>query len=261
MGVIGLEYFKIRRKGIWLMMVLFLSVELLWVAMSISLSISRNPGHAVWESILFSTASMNGLFMPILSAIIVSRICDMEHKGATWKMLSATNVGRGKLYGAKFLCAASLLAAGLLVQVAFLAALGVLKGFPGAPPAGLLASFAAGSFAATLAVAALQQWLSLGICNQAFALCAGMLGGFIGMTAGLFPAAARRIFIWSYYVDLSPVAYEFVEPTGSGSLGAGGSSGSFFTQQPLSVGLLAIALGVAGLLYFAGSLHVSRQDR
>ena len=30
-------------------------------------------------------ATMNGLFLPILAAVIASRICDMEHRGNTWR--------------------------------------------------------------------------------------------------------------------------------------------------------------------------------
>jgi hypothetical protein len=99
-----------------------------------------------------------------------------------------------------------------------------------------------------LAVAALQQRISLGIKNQAFALCLGMLGGFAGMTAGLFPAAVRRLLIWSYYMDLSPVAYQY-----------GDNSGTYLIQHA-GFGAVAAALIMAILFYAAGSLTVTRQE-
>ena len=74
-----------------MMLTLFLVVEMLWAFLAMGQSIASNPDQAVWESVFFTISFMNGLFMPIISAIIVSRICDMEHKGATWKMLVATN--------------------------------------------------------------------------------------------------------------------------------------------------------------------------
>lgn len=246
--ILGLEYFKIRRKKIWIMMILFLVVEMLWAFMSISLSITRNPDHAVWESVIFSISSMNGLFTPIISAIIVSRICDMEHKGDTWKMLVSTNVSRGHLYAAKYICANSLLLYGILVQTVLMIVFGLIKDFPRAPPMALLIHFIGGTLLTTLAVTALQQWISLAIKNQAFALCLGMLGGFIGMTAGLFPAAARHIFIWSYYMDLSPVTYLYANSSGT------------FMAQPVGFGIVMTALMMTVLFYIAGSSHVTRQE-
>ncbi|MEH7456405.1 ABC transporter permease [Bacillus sp. JJ1127] len=246
--ILGLEYFKIRRKKIWIMIISFLVVEMLWAFISISRSIASNLDNAVWESVIFTISSMNGLFMPIISAIVVSRICDMEHKGATWKMLVATNVGRGHLYAVKYICAYSLLLYGIFAQVVFMIVYGLIKDFPGAPPIELLIRFIGGTLLATLAVTALQQWISFAIKNQAFALCLGMLGGFIGTTAGLFPAATRHIFIWSYYLDLSPVTYLYAE------------SSSTYMVQPVSSGIVVAALIMTVLFYIAGSIHVTRQE-
>ncbi|WP_079912725.1 ABC transporter permease [Paenibacillus sp. 32352] len=245
---VGLEYFKIRRKKIGVMIILFLAAELLWVLMATSVSIARNQEHAVWESVFFSISSMNGLFMPIISAIVASRICDMEHKGGTWTMLAAANVSRGHLYAAKYVCANSLLLYGILAQTVFILVFGLIKGFPGGFPIDLLIRFVGGTMLATLAVTALQQWISWVVRNQTFALCLGMLGGFIGMTAGLFPAAARHWFIWSYYLDLSPVTYRYAEASGT------------YMEQPLVSGLALAALLMAILFYIAGNTHANRQE-
>ncbi|MHA7967437.1 ABC transporter permease [Paenibacillus sp. CAU 1782] len=247
-NALRLEFFKIRRKKIGLMLLMFLTVEWLWVFLSVSRAIAKNPDQAAWEAAIFSISSMNGLFMPILTAIIISRICDMEHKGATWKMLLSTNVKRSRLYGAKFACATVLLLLGTLIQCLFILLLGVMKGFEGSLPLELLMRFAGGSMLTGLAVSSLQQWISLGIKNQAFALCLGMLGGFAGMTAGLFPAAFRVMLIWSYYMDLSPVAYRYGE-----------NSGSYLIQYP-GFGVAAAALIMAVLFYAMGSLTVTRQE-
>ncbi|MOA16046.1 ABC-2 family transporter protein [compost metagenome] len=221
---------------------------MLWAFMSISRSIANNPDQAIWESVVFSVSSMNGFFMPIISAIVVSRICDMEHKGATWKMLVATNVSRGRLYAVKYICANSLLLYGILVQAIFMLVFGLVKDFPGAPPIEILIRFIGGTLLTTLAVTALQQWISMAIKNQAFALCLGMLGGFIGMTAGLFPAAVRHMFIWSYYLDLSPVTYLYAESSGT------------YTTQLVGPGIVMAALGMAVLFFIAGNLRVTRQE-
>lgn len=248
MKALSLEYFKIRRKKIWVMLTLFLAAEMIWASMSMSISISRSAANASWEALIFSIASMNGLFLPIISAIVVSRICDMEHKGNTWKMLMTTNTGRNHVYTAKYICANSLILYGIIAQAVFIVGFGLSKNIPGPLPLSLLMQFAAGTLLTTLAITALQQWLSLTVRNQAFALCLGMLGGFIGTTSGLFPAGIRHLFIWSYYMDLNPVTYIY-----------SASSGTYVSGM-LPVGLLIAALLMAAIFYFAGNIHASRQE-
>lgn len=244
---LGLEYFKIRHKKIGLMLTLFVLVEILWASMTIQRSLDSNPNHAVWESVIFGISSLNGLFMPIISAIVVSRICDMEHKGSTWKMFVATNVNRGHLYAAKYLCTNSLLLCGILAQTLLMILFGLLKDL-GVPSLAMLSQFILGTLLTTLAITALQQWISLAIQNQTFALCLGMLGGFIGMTAGLFPATYRHIFIWSYYLELSPVMYHYTESSG------------IYMAQPVNTGFAVAALIMTFLFYIAGAIHVTRQE-
>ncbi|WFA83753.1 ABC transporter permease [Paenibacillus amylolyticus] len=248
MKALSLEYFKIRRKKIWVMLSLFLAAEMIWASMSMSISISRSAANASWEALIFSIASMNGLFLPIISAIVVSRICDMEHKGNTWKMLMTTNTGRNHVYTAKYICANSLILYGILAQAVFIVGFGLSKNISGPLPLSLLVQFAIGTMLTTLAITALQQWLSLTVRNQAFALCLGMLGGFIGTTSGLFPAGVRHLFIWSYYMDLNPVTYIY-----------SASSGTYVSGM-LPVGLFLAALLMAAIFYFAGNIHASRQE-
>lgn len=230
------------------MLSLFLAAEMIWASMSMSISISRSAANASWEALIFSIASMNGLFLPIISAIVVSRICDMEHKGNTWKMLMTTNIGRNHVYTAKYICANSLILYGILAQAVFIVGFGLSKNISGPLPFSLLVQFVIGTLLTTLAITALQQWLSLTVRNQAFALCLGMLGGFIGTTSGLFPAGVRHLFIWSYYMDLNPVTYIYSATSGT------------YVSGMLPVGLFLAALLMAAIFYFAGNIHASRKE-
>ena len=246
--ILRLEFFKIRRKKLGIMIALFVAVEMLWAFMSLSRYIDRNPDHAVWESVLFTVSSMNGLFMPIVSAVVVSRICDMEHKGATWKLLVASNVKRGFLYAAKYICANSLLLSGILGQTVLMIVFGRMIDLSGVPPVEWFIRFMGGTLLTTLAVTALQQWISVAVKNQTFALCLGMVGGFFGMTAALFPEAVRLM--WSYYTDLGPITYRYAESSGE------------YIVQPLTAdfGIATAALMMTFLFYIAGSIHVARQE-
>ncbi|EMA6344010.1 ABC transporter permease [Bacillus cytotoxicus] len=248
MKLLGLEYFKIRRKKIWVMILLFLSAEMLWAFIALSRSMATNSKFASWEAIVFSISSMNGLFMPIISAIVVSRICDMEHKGETLKMLVATNVKRRHLYAAKYICVNSLLLLSIFAQVALMIIFGFVHKLSSNFSSALFIQFVFGTFLTTLAVTALQQWLSFTIKNQVFALCLGMLGGFIGMTAGLFPAAIRRMFIWAYYLELSPIAHLYK------------NSLSAYIVQSINLWNVIVTIALAILFYIVGSARISRQE-
>lgn len=248
MGSVLLEFYKLRRKRIFLMIPLLLSVELAWACLSVSMALAQHPGEVGWADMVMTVTSMNGLFFPILSAVIVSRICDMEHKGNTWKMLMSASVKRSRLYAAKYACAVLLLLFAVILQVVVITAFGTASALPEPLPGGMLLKFIGSMMLTSLAVIALQQWVSLVVKNQAFALSLGMFGGFIGLTADLFPAAIRRFFIWSYYTGLGPVTYSYEHEIMK------------FVDNPVQPILPLVALLVALLAYTTGCIHFGRQD-
>ncbi|GGG88512.1 ABC transporter permease [Paenibacillus radicis (ex Gao et al. 2016)] len=248
MKMIGLEFFKLRRKRLFLMISLFLCVELAWAFMASSMSMSRNPDNAGWEVLIMLLASMNGLFLPIISAVVASRICDMEYKGSTWKLLMAASVKRSHIYAAKYSCACILMLFAILLQFLAMLGFGVMHGFEPSIPFVLLIRFWGGTMITTMVIIALQQWISLAVKNQAFGLCLGMIGGFIGITVDFFPAVVRRLFIWSYYTGLSPVASHYADNTME------------LVVRDIGASLPLTLVIMGAVVYFAGSIHVSRQD-
>jgi len=250
MKVISLELYKLRNKRLFFMVSLFLFVEISWAFIATSMSISRNPDTAGWEALIAMLSSMNGLFLPILTAICVSRICDMEHKGSTWKLLLTLSVKRSKLYAAKYISASIIMLMACFLQVFAITVFGVINGFEQPVPLFLLFRFLLGTVITNMIVIALQQWISMAVKNQAFALCLGMIGGFIGMTADLFPSGVRRIFVWSYYTGLSPITQSYTS-----------EKIQFIIRDMSSLLPVMLMLIVVGIcIYLAGSVHVSRQE-
>jgi len=250
MKAISLEMYKLRHKHLFLMVTLFLSVEIAWVFMAVSMSISRNPDNTGWEPLIAMLSSLNGLFLPVLTAICVSRVCDMEHKGNTWKLLLTVSVRRSTLYAAKYISASVIMLTACLLQMLAIIAFGAVNGFEQPVPLLLLLRFLIGTVLTNMIITALQQWVSMAVKNQAFALCLGMVGGFIGMAADLLPQGVRRILVWSYYTGLSPVTQSYIN-----------DKVQFFARDMssmLPVMALLIAAGIC--IYLAGSIHVSRQE-
>ncbi|WP_281533259.1 ABC transporter permease [Anaerocolumna aminovalerica] len=250
MKAVNLELYKLRHKHLFLMVTLFLLVEIGWAFMASSMSISRNPDNAGWEPLIAMLSSMNGLFLPILSAICVSRICDMEHKGNTWKLLLTVSVKRGKLYGAKYISASIVMLWACILQVLAIIAFGIINDIGQPVPLFLLTRFLIGTVLTNMIIIALQQWVSMAVENQAFALCLGMVGGFIGLVADLLPSGVRRIFVWSYYTGLSPITQSYIS-----------EKMQFIVRDISSLLPVAAMLIVAGFgIYLAGSIHVSGQE-
>ncbi|MBN6187777.1 ABC transporter permease [Aneurinibacillus sp. BA2021] len=250
MKVISLELFKLRHKHLLLMVTLFLLVEIAWAFMATSMSISRNPDNAGWEPLIVMLSSMNGLFLPILTAICVSRICDMEHKGDTWKLLLTVSMRRSKLYAAKYISASIVMLWACMLQVLAIIAFDIVNGFEQPVPLSLLTRFFIGTLLTNMIIIALQQWVSMAVKNQAFALSLGMVGGFIGMAADLFPLGVRRIFVWSYYTGLSPITQSYTS-----------EKMQFIVRDMSSLLPVMAVLIAAGIgIYLAGSTHVSRQE-
>ncbi len=250
MKAISLEFYKFRHRHLFLMVTIFLIVEISFLFIGLNRSISMNPENANWEALIVMFASMNGLLFPILIAVCVSRICDMEHKGNTWKLLLPLSVNTGRIYAAKYICAFILMLWACAMQVFSIAAFGIVKDFEDSIPIFLLVKFFLGIVFTSMAVIALQQWVSIIRKNQVFALSLGMVGGFIGLTADLMPSGVRRIFIWSYYSRLSPVTLSYES-----------EKLDFIVRDINALLPLMVIMIIAGMgIYLAGSFHLSRKE-
>lgn len=89
-----------------------------------------------------------------------------------------------------------------VLQMLSIIIVGILNDFKQPIPLHLLSQFLIGTALTNMVIIGLQQWISMAIKNQAFALTLGMIGGFIGMTADLLPQQVGRLFVWSYYAKL-----------------------------------------------------------
>lgn len=248
MKVISLELYKWRHKRLFLMVILFLLTEIGWAFAVTRISITRNPDQAGWEPLIATICSMNGFFLPILTAISVSRICDMEHKGNTWQLLYALSVKRSTLYMAKYVSASIVMGIACVLQVLAVLSFGIVHRFPPVPFWVII--FVFGTTMTTLVLIAIQQWASIAVKNQTFALSLGMIGSLIGLVSELLPSGVSKYLVWSYYSRLSPITSIYVD-----------ENLQFDVRDPISMLLTMVSLLFVGIaLYGAGSLHVARRE-
>ena len=186
--------------------------------------------------------------MPILSAICVSRICDMEHKGDTWKLLLTLSMNQKQMYFAKFFCSSIMLLFVSICQFLFIWAFGMYKGLENVPYE-LLFIFLLGTSLTCFTIIALQQWASMTLKNQAFSLTLGMIGAFLGLTSNFISSKFQTFIIWSYYMLLSPIKQLYLDEQ------------VHFTIQNTNtlIPLFAILIVYGIVIYFGGQFHFSRK--
>lgn len=218
MKYLSLEFYKIKRKKIFLMTFLFLIVEIIWGLMNLNRALTNNSSMLSgfeYSYMIMNFSTMNGLFFPILISIITSRISDIEHKGDTWKLLKSSATPLKSIYLSKFLCSVILMVVSVLIQILFIVVFSSIKDFSELFSIALLTQYTVGTIMVSVAIIALHLWIATIFSNQMIAITLGMVGSFIGLTSGLFFQGIRKLFIWSYYLELSPVSFSFDDIIGS----------------------------------------------
>lgn len=238
MKPLGLEFYKCRRRKIALVCAAVLVAQLFWFWAVLSRQ-SAEELQQGWLLMLYNFAMVDAIMLPVATAVLASRSCEIEHKGCMLKLLE-TAATPAQLYRAK-LCWGALTLAGLLaLRSAMLAALGLALDFPGAMPVERLALFSLITWAVSMALYLLQQGLSLRYANQAPALVCGIFGGFAGLMSLLLPGGFQRIVPWSYYGLLSLVGMDWDEMT---------HVTTFYWRTPAAVDFALLALWA--MLFFA----------
>lgn len=251
---LALEFFKMRRRGIGLTAFGLLTVELLWLTFALTHGVALDwgdPAQPIWEYLLLTQLTLHSLFFPVIAAVTVSRINDIEHKGGTWRLLQSAGQDRRALWRAKFAAAALLLFAVQAASLLYLLALGKAHGIAEPLPAAAFLQCFAGALAVDAAILLLEQWLSIAAENQLIAVAAGLLGAFAGLFSSFMPAAFRYLLIWGYYASLAPAVMR-AEPPADGSLP--------IDAVPVPAAPFLLAAGLAVLLYQLGQRCFVRSE-
>lgn len=245
MKYLRLELYKLKRRKVFLTFLLLLGVELLFVFSNYSnndnfLEMIPDPTAPAWEDLLIGPAAINGLFLPIMAAVIASRICDIEHKGNTWKLLECNNQSRKSIWFCKFTVVFVLMLVAIIAQVITIVAYGNSVGIVQSLPIKTLVDFTVGTVMVTFVVVTIQVFFSLVFVNQLIPMSIGMIGALIGFISTLLPSGIRNILIWGNYAELMVL----VQETSSENLQSG-----YLVVQSINFVPLTI-LFVAGLVAY-----------
>ena len=219
MKYLWLELYKLKHRKVFLTFFLILGVELLFVFSNYGnnknfLSMVPDPAAPAWEDLIIGPTAINGLFFPILAAVIASRICDMEHKGNTWKLLECNNQNRKSVWFCKFTIVSMLMMLAIFIQTFTIIVYGNSVGIVQPLPVRTLLGFVFGTAMITFVVVTIQVFFSLVCANQLVPMSIGMVGALIGFISTLLPPGIRNILIWGNYAELMVLRQD----TSSGNL-------------------------------------------
>ena len=244
------EWMKLRRRKAGLLLLAFLGFTALWCAWILS---DADAGDLLdgyrW---IFSNLSMiNTILLPTMLSMLASRLCDMEIKGNTLKLL-CTMEKKGRLFDMKLLTGGLYLILYVGAELVLLFLGGVALGF-GEPMQPLhILYFLIQNVTVSLVIYLLQVMLSFRFENQIIPLAAGIFGSFIGLFSWFFSADSlfRWVFVWGHYSLLHFIGSNWDEKT---------RVISFYDTEP-EWGALALVLGLLIGGYLLGKYLFIRKE-
>lgn len=204
------EHQKVKHTKALLVPLGFLGFYFLWTMWQIS-SMKPDEFRTGYTMLFYQLPVMNAILLPLMISVTASRICDMEVKGDTLKLLY-TIQKPGSFFDCKYLNGFRYLVFFTFGQGLLILFFGSIKKFGG---------FRASDFflylLTVLTVSAviliIQQTLSLLSENQLFPLGIGIAGSFLGLFSMFFPAPVARFVLWGYYAVFSTVGMDWNKDT------------------------------------------------
>ncbi len=205
------EHQKGRRRHLLLIPFIFLLFQILWAFWQLNYA-DQEELSSGYLLLFHHLPMMNTLLLPMMTAVTASRLCDMEIKGDTLKLLY-TIQEQTSLYDCKYLTGLSYLAAFTIGQGLLIPGLGMSYHFGEPLKWPMLLEHLAVTFSVSAALLAIQQTLSLLSASQILPLAAGLVGCFLGLFSLFFPAPIARLFIWGYYAAFPAAAMDWERDT------------------------------------------------
>lgn len=203
----AVEFKKSHHLKIQLIPLSFLFILFLWAYW-----INRNPTPADqaqgYSYIFYQLPILNCILMPILIAVIASRLCDMEVNGQTLKLLYTLQTKRS-FYDLKFLHEFLYLLLFTVGEGFLILFCGKHFGFTEVLSLPLLFLHMGITLLVGSVILTLQHILSLLAENQIIPLIVGLCGSFLGLFSMFFPPAVARFVLWGYFGFFTPFGMDW----------------------------------------------------
>ncbi len=198
---------KARHRHILIFPAGVLLLLFLWSLWSNKTSTSAQLAQG-YTSLLYQLPMMNTILMPVMLAVIASRLCDMEIKGSTLKLLF-TIQSRLSFYNCKLLHTIKYLLCFTVGEVLLVLTCGQIFHFTEPLRPGLLLVHSITTLLVGIVVLIVQQTLSLLSDNQLLPLIVGLGGSFLGLFSMYFPRTISRFVLWGYFGMFTPLGMDW----------------------------------------------------
>lgn len=205
------EYRKHKRMGVWLLTPAFLAVLSLWVSIVYRTPTEQRLAQG-YSNLFYQMPLLNCVVMPVMIAVLASRLCDMEVKGSTFRLLF-TLQKKSSFYDLKFCSEAVHLLWFALGEGCVILLFGRLFHFTESLSLSLLCRHMGITFLVSLVILSLQHMLSLLSANQIVPLLVGLAGSFLGLFSLYFPTEVSRFVLWSYFGAFLPFGMNWDQAT------------------------------------------------
>lgn len=205
------ERLKARHRHVWLFPAATLAFLTLWSAWNFRNASPEDLAQG-YQSMLYQLPILNTILLPLMIAVISSRLCDMEIKGNTLKLL-CTLQRQGAVFDCKLLFSLRYLAVFCLGENILIILCGLILHFTDAfHPHLFLFNFVC-IFMVGTALMIIQQTLSLLFDNQLIPLITGLAGSFLGLFSLYFPPTVSKFILWNYFGAFLPYGMDWDSTT------------------------------------------------
>lgn len=245
------EIKKTKGKLVWAVPAGILLLDFVWMYWIMSRWDKDTDFAEGYYSLLMNLPIVNTITVPIMAAVLASRLCDMENRGNTYKLL-CTLQEKGSIFRNKLLLGSLHLLVFALLQSGMIVVLGRRWRLTQELPTEQMGYFFFSTLAVSVVLLLLQEILSLQMDNQLYPLFIGLIGTFAGLFSWFFPDLPLRYLIpWGYYCVGSTVEIAvWDEETRYMQLGT----------VPFSYAAFAALLLFAALLYAYGKKRFMEKE-
>lgn len=161
-----------------------------------------------YSGLFYAVPVMNTVVMPLGTAVLASRLWDLESKEKSCRQL-LTLQSRGALFCGKAVVALLQILLIGIIESAGILALGRHAGFTEALDWGQFWWLAVNTFVVNCMLFFLWLLLSIRFDNQVPTLAAGMVGSLSGLFAAFMPPLVSYFMPWGYYIPLSTIRMDW----------------------------------------------------
>lgn len=165
-----------------------------------------------YSGLFYAVPVMNTVVMPLGTAVLASRLWDLESKEKSCRML-LTLQSRGALFLGKAAAALLQILVIGIIESAGILALGRHSGFTEVLDWRQFWWLAGNTFVVNVMLFFLWLLLSIRFDNQVPTLAAGMVGSLSGLFAAFMPPIISYIMPWGYYIPLSTIRMDWNRET------------------------------------------------